>query len=298
MLITASELHVRLHASAMVVCDCRHDLVDHARGGRSYAEAHIPCAHFAAIETDLSGSKNGANGRHPLPDPRAFAAFLAARGVGPTTTIVAYDDSGGAYAIRLWWLARWIGHENVAVLDGGWSAWLAHKFPTTRDVPALAASPMAYPVRPGAMPTTNADELLANISNPRLAVFDARAPERYRGEQEPIDPVAGHIPGARNRFHKANLQADLTFRPPEELKSEFLALLRGRTPTEVVHYCGSGITGAVNLFAMELAGLKGSRLYPGSWSEWCADRRRPVATRSDEPALRRGPAKEGDEFQI
>lgn len=278
MLITAQELHARLQAPDTVVFDCRHDLLDHSRGAAAYAESHLPGAYFAAVETDLSGPKTGTNGRHPLPDPEAFAGFLAARGVGPATTLVAYDDSGGAYAIRLWWLARWIGHERIVVLDGGWAAWRAANLPVTRDVPELAERPTPYSARPGSMPVLNADEMLANGATRRWAVVDARAPERYRGEQEPIDPAAGHIPGAQNRFHKANLRANLTFRPAEELRSEFLALLDGRAPSELTHYCGSGITGSVNLFAMELAGLTGSRLYPGSWSEWCADPRRPIAT--------------------
>lgn len=276
MLISAPELHARLGDPTLVVFDCRHDLADHARGARVYAEGHIPGAHFAAVETDLSGRKTGTNGRHPLPAPTDLAAFLARHGVTPSTTLVACCDSGSSYAVRLWWLARWIGHKRVAVLDGGLPAWLARNFPLTCDVPAPApAAP--YPARPGAMPVTTAGEIAASLAGGGRLLLDARAPERYRGEQEPIDPVAGRIPGALNRFHKTNLTSDQIFRPPEELRREFLALLGDRRPTELAHYCGSGITGTVNLFAMELAGLPGSPLYAGSWSEWIADPARAVA---------------------
>lgn len=238
MLISASELQARIDDSATVVFDCRHDLRDHARGARSYAAGHLPGAYFAAVETDLSGPKTGANGRHPLPDPGAFATFLAARRVGPDTTVVAYDDSGGAYAMRLWWLARWIGHGRVAVLDGGWDAWLARNFPTTRDVPRLSAEPARLVVKPGSMPLVTADELQASLPTRQFALVDARPPERFRGEHEPMDAVAGHIPGAQNRFHQANLRDDASLRSPEELAHEFGALLDGRAPTDLVHYCG------------------------------------------------------------
>jgi thiosulfate/3-mercaptopyruvate sulfurtransferase len=278
MLISARELHTHLHDPAWVIFDCRHDLVDHSRGARVYAERHIPGARFAAIETDLSGRKTGVNGRHPLPEPAAFAEFLARSGVTPDSTIVAYDDSGGAYAIRLWWLARWIGHACVVVLDGGLPAWLTQKFPTDCAVSPPAAEAAAYPISPSGMPVVQADEVLESLSTQRFVLLDARAGERFRGETEPMDSVVGHIPGARNRFHKTNLNADLTFRPPEELRAEFLALLAGRPPSELVHYCGSGVTAGVNLFAMELAGLMGSQLYAGSWSEWASDPQRPVAT--------------------
>lgn len=283
MLLTATELHARLNDPATVIFDCRHDLIDHQRGARAYAESHVPGAHFAAVETDLSGAKTGSNGRHPLPEARALAAFLGARGVSPATTVVAYDDAGGAYAIRLWWLARWIGHTQVLVLDGGWKAWQARGLPTHTEVPAPARLAVPYPVQPDAMPVVNAADVRANLVTRRFALIDARAPQRYRGEQEPIDPVAGHIPGATNHFHQTNLDAGLTFRAAPELRREYLALLDGRSATDIVHYCGSGITASVNLFAMELAGLKGSRLYAGSWSEWCSDPSRPVATASVPP---------------
>jgi thiosulfate/3-mercaptopyruvate sulfurtransferase len=278
MLITPRELYPHLHESMWVVFDCRHDLVDHSRGARAYAEGHIPSARFAGIETDLSGRKEGTNGRHPLPDPAEFGAFLGRAGVASGTTIVGYDDSGGAYATRLWWLARWIGHAQVLVLDGGLPAWLAEGLPTTRDAPAPVPGAAPYPVRPGAMGVLTVDEVVASLRTQEFLLLDARAGERFRGEVEPVDRVAGHIPGARNRFHKANLRANSTFRSPEELRQDFLPFVAAHSPSELVHYCGSGVTACLNLFAMELAGLPGSRLYAGSWSEWSSDPRLPVAT--------------------
>jgi thiosulfate/3-mercaptopyruvate sulfurtransferase len=278
MLITPHELHRHLHDPAWVVFDCRHDLIDHARGAKAYVEGHLPSARFAAVETDLCGPKNGHNGRHPLPTPAAFGRFLARAGVTPATTIVAYDDSGSVYATRLWWLARWIGHPRVLVLDGGLVAWLAEGLPTTPEPAAPAPETAAYPVQPGAMPVCEVDRVVANLATRRFLLLDARTSERFRGEVEPVDRVAGHIPGAGNRWHKMNLRSNATFRPEEELRQEFLALLGGRSASELVHYCGSGVTAGVNLFAMELAGLGGSQLYPGSWSEWVSDPGRPIST--------------------
>jgi len=277
MLISAAELLPRLAAPDVVVFDCRHDLLDHAKGAQAYAAGHLPGAHFAPVETALSGLKTGRNGRHPLPAPEVFAAFLQRHGVTPASTIVAYDDAGGLYAARLWWMARWIGLEHAALLDGGLPKWIADGHPVTRDVPAAvpAAAPLPVRVRAGAV--TTADEVLARLGHPGAVVLDARAAERYRGDTETIDPVAGHIPGALNRFYKANLNADLTFREPAALRADFTALLAGRAPAQVAHSCGSGITACANLFAMEHAGLTGSTLYAGSWSEWIADPARPVA---------------------
>lgn len=277
MLLHPAELLPHLADPGWVVFDCRHDLMDLARGARVYREGHIPGAHFAALETDLSGAKTGTNGRHPLPAPGAFAEFLRRHGVTPASRIVAYDDAGGAYAARLWWLARWIGLENAALLDGGLPRWTAEGHPLSRDVPVPVPAPSPLPVRAGAAGVLSSADVLARLRDPQCALIDARAPERYRGEVEPIDPVAGHIPGALNRFHKTNLNADLTFRPAAELRQEFATLIGGRRPEDVAHHCGSGVTGCVNLFAMEYAGLAGSKLYAGSWSEWIADPARPIA---------------------
>lgn len=276
MLIAPPRLFENLARPDWVVFDCRHDLADHGRGGRVYGEGHIPGAFFAPVETELSGAKTGGNGRHPLPGADDFAAFLVRHGVTEATQIVAYDDVGGQYAARFWWLARWIGLTRVAVLDGGWPKWRAEAFPSTTEVPPPRA-PGAIRVRPaGAMQRSTA-EVLAATSRAGGLVIDARAPERYRGQTEPIDRVAGHIPAAVNRFFKANLNADLTMRAPAELRGEFAALLGPWRPHQVIHQCGSGVTACVNLLAMEHAGLGGSALYAGSWSEWIADTSRPVA---------------------
>ena len=271
------------------VFDVRHDLVDHAAGRRAYDAGHIPGAVHIDHETELAAAKTGKNGRHPLPQPEVFAAHMAALGVTPQTHVVAYDASGGMYAAHLWWMLNWIGHRNVQVLDGGWQAWVAAGLTQQTEAPAdqaatqppkqagqTAASPMSFGA--GTMGAVDADAVLANIENPAFTVLDARAAPRYRGEVEPMDPVAGHIPGARNRPNTGNLGEDGRFKSADVLREEYLALLDGVPAEQVVHQCGSGITATHNLLAMEVAGLSGSRLYPGSWSEWVSDSSRPVAT--------------------
>jgi thiosulfate/3-mercaptopyruvate sulfurtransferase len=276
MLIDAVQLSENLQRSDWIVFDCRHDLADTARGARLYREDHIPGAHFAPVDTALSGAKTGKNGRHPLPAAKDFAAFLARHGVTPESMIVAYDDAGGLYAARLWWMARWIGHNRVALLDGGWTKWIGEGRAVAAEVPTpVPAAPL--PVREDAALVWNADDVLRQLGDASFALVDARAGERYRGEVEPMDPVAGHIPGALNRFYKTNLKPDLTFRPAAELKREWSELIGPRSPARVGHQCGSGITACANIFAMEYAGLGGSKLYAGSWSEWVADSSRPVA---------------------
>jgi thiosulfate/3-mercaptopyruvate sulfurtransferase len=278
MLIDAATLHRHLGDPDWVVFDCRHDLSEHARGAQLYAEGHLPGAFFAPVETVLSGEKTGANGRHPLPDAQAFAAFLNAHGVTPETQIVAYDDVGGQYAARLWWLARWIGLTRAAVLDGGLPKWRASGYALTRDVPTRRDGGSVI-ARPDATAVVEAASVLETVNGSGgWLVLDARAPERFRGEVEPIDRVAGHIPSARNRFFKLNLTPDQTMRPAAELRREFEAVLGDAwRPEQVVHQCGSGITACANLLAMEHAGLRGSKLYVGSWSEWIADPARPIA---------------------
>lgn len=277
MLLRTGELAARLNTPDLAIFDCRHDLLDHTKGLAAYRNGHIPGAHFAPVETALAGPKTGTNGRHPLPSPDDFLRFLSSHGVSASTLVVAYDDAGGLYAARLWWMTRWIGHESVALLDGGWTKWLAEQRPTTTAVPPAHEANPPLTRRASPFQTVSVSEIQRRLDHPAHLVLDARAAERYRGETETIDPVAGHIPGAANRFYKANLNADSTFRPPEALRREFTALLGGRAPAHVAHQCGSGITACANLFAMELAGLTGSRLYAGSWSEWVSDRSRPVA---------------------
>ncbi|HVU35768.1 MAG TPA: sulfurtransferase [Opitutaceae bacterium] len=276
MLITLEELQERLARRDCVVFDCRHDLVEPQRGRAAYHAGHLPGAHFASVDNDLSGERTGRNGRHPLPEAIEFAAFLNRHGVTPATPIVAYDDAGGSYAARLWWLARWIGLTHVAVLDGGWKKWLAEGRPVTTEAPAQPNHGCVVAQPAGRMVQTAADVLAATRERTCLVV-DARAPERFRGEVEPIDRVGGHIPTAVNRCYRDNLNPDQTLRPAEDLRREFKALLGNWKPADVVHQCGSGITACVNLLAMEVAGLVGSRLYPGSWSEWSSDPSRPIA---------------------
>jgi thiosulfate/3-mercaptopyruvate sulfurtransferase len=276
-LISAADLATHLGAADVRVFDVRHDLTNHAAGREAYAAGHIPGARYLDHETELAAPRTGRNGRHPLPDRGQFGALMAAHGVTPETLVVAYDASGGMYAAHLWWMLRWLGHDRVAVLDGGWQAWQAAGLPTSTE--AAAPVQAGAPVTPAAplVGSVGAQAVLDNIARPGFTVIDARAANRYRGEVEPMDPVAGHIPGALNRPNGQNLQADGRFKDAAQLRQEFTALLDGRDPAAIVHQCGSGITACHNLLSMEIAGLAGSRLYPGSWSEWCSDPSRPVA---------------------
>jgi thiosulfate/3-mercaptopyruvate sulfurtransferase len=257
------------------VFDCRHDLRNTEYGRQAYARGHIPGALFLHLDEDLSGVKNGRNGRHPLPDIDDFARRMSRCGVDATTQVVAYDNEGGIFASRLWWMLRWLGHDKVAVLDGGLAGWKRSKRALEETVPTIA--PRNFKTAPQDM-AVDVERVLADLGTEWMLVVDARSPQRFRGENETLDPVGGHIPGAVNRFYADNLDdAECFFKPAEELHSEFLALLDGRPAAQVVQQCGSGVTACHNLLAMELAGLPGSKLYPGSWSEWCADPSRPVA---------------------
>lgn len=274
-LVSTDELIAHLGDPSWRIFDCRHDLQNVEYGADAYAKGHIPGATFLHLDRDLSGEKNGRNGRHPLPDPAVFAQRLGEWGVGPDTQVVAYDNEGGVFASRLWWMLRWLGHDNVALLDGGLPGWRRAKQALVTETPVFA--PTAFPVRPQAL-TVDAGFVLAHLGT-RMLIVDARAPERFSGAQETLDPVGGHIPGAVNRFYFDNLDdSGCYFRPADELRAEFEALLDGRQAAEVIQQCGSGVTACHNILAMEIAGLAGSRLYPGSWSEWCADPARPIAT--------------------
>lgn len=253
------------------VFDCRHDLFRPELGEAQYQKAHIPGAVFAHLERDLSAPQTGANGRHPLPEPRPFIDWLGRQGLEASDQVVCYDAGNGTMAARLWWMLRWVGHETVAVLEGGIAEWLAEGRPVSAEVPRFA--PTRYPGR--VRQEYAVDASLLEREAGKLLLLDARAPARFRGEQEPIDPVAGRIPGSMNRFCSENLNADGTFKDRAQLRREFLSVLAGRAPTELVNYCGSGVAACHNLLAMEHAGLSGARLYPGSWSEWIADPRRP-----------------------
>jgi len=273
-LISTADLRAHLGDPSFVIVDCRHNLADVDAGERAYRKEHIPGARFMHLDRDLSGVKTGLNGRHPLPDPAALAETFGRAGIDGSKQVVAYDQNTGMWAARLWWLLRWLGHRAVAVLDGGLDKWLAEELPVDEREPA---PPRTRFVPAPLAPQVRAEEIMRHLGDGQLLVLDARAPERYRGDLEPIDPVAGHIPGARNRPYSENLAAEGTFKSPALLRSEFEALLGPRPPSSVVHQCGSGVTACHSVLAMEVAGLAGSRLYPGSWSEWIADPGRPVA---------------------
>ncbi|HRD95668.1 MAG TPA: sulfurtransferase [Rubrivivax sp.] len=278
-LISATELMAMQAGGApLVVLDCSFDLGDTSAGERAYAAGHLPGAHYAHLDRDLSGPKNGRNGRHPLPDRQALARVAGRWGVRPGVQVVSYDDQGLPYAARAWWLLRWLGHPGVAVLDGGRAAWLAAGGRLVTDLPVAPDAP-PYPatITPG-MPVITTPQLLASLARVQdgsLQLLDARAGERFRGEVEPLDPVAGHIPGATLRFFKDNLGADGRFKPAAQLHADFTAL--GAGGQTAVQQCGSGVTACHNLLAMLHAGLGISTLYAGSWSEWCSDAFRPVA---------------------
>jgi thiosulfate/3-mercaptopyruvate sulfurtransferase len=273
-LVSVEELEGLLDDPGWVVCDCRHDLADYDWGRRAYAEAHIPGARFVHLDLDLSGPRTGLNGRHPLPHPLTFGLRLGALGIDNNKQVVAYDASGGPYAARLWWMLRWVGHTAAAVLDGGWESWLRAGMPVTAEKPVV--QPTSYTLRPRPDMAVDASLIAKHLSDGHVHVIDARSPDRFRGENETLDPVAGHIPGALNRFFKLNLNVDGRFRDAATLQRAFRELLGQRDPARVIHQCGSGVTACHNLLAMEHAGLTGARLYPGSWSEWVSDRSRPI----------------------
>ena len=274
-LIRAHDLAAHLGDPGWVVCDCRHDLMNYEAGHEAYARSHVPGARFLHLDEDLSGPKNGRNGRHPLPHPITFTLRLGALGLDNRKQVVAYDASGGCYAARLWWMLRWVGHDCVAVLDGGWDAWIRAEHPVTADEPTIAGTTF----NPALQPQSSVDAafIAAHLDSQNIGIVDARSADRFRGENETLDPVGGHIPGAINRPFRHNLDEFGGFKSPATLEREFAGLLGNRSPDTVVHQCGSGVTACHNLLAMEVAGLSGSRLYPGSWSEWCADGSRPAA---------------------
>jgi thiosulfate/3-mercaptopyruvate sulfurtransferase len=273
-LISAPQLRGLLDAGTpLVLLDASFDLADPAAGARAYREAHLPGARHVDLERDLSGAKTGRNGRHPLPDRADFARTAGRWGATPATQVVVYDRQQAMFAARVWWMLRWLGHAAVAVLDGGWAAWQAEGGPVSIEPAPAGASLPAYPASEPLVGTIDATALAAGLGRVRL--IDARAPERFRGDVEPLDAQAGHIPGALNRFFKDNLGSDGRFKPADQLRAEFQVLTGAVQP--VVHQCGSGVTACHNLLAMEVAGAGGSLLYPGSWSEWSADPSRPLA---------------------
>ncbi|MDI1260060.1 sulfurtransferase [Aquabacterium sp.] len=274
-LISAAELAALLPQAGtdVLVLDCRFSLAAPGAGQQAHARGHLPGAVYANLDTDLSGPKTGLNGRHPQPTPEAFLATLRRWGLQAQTEVIAYDDAGGMFAARLWWMLRWMGHPAVRVLDGGWAAWQAHGGPVSTEGSSRTPSMASW--TPHDEHLTRIDFVQAHLGNRGvMQLLDARAPDRFRGENETLDPVGGHIPGAINRFFQLNLGADGRFKPAQVLRDEFTALLGSQPVGTVVHQCGSGVTACHNLLAMEHAGLAGSRLYAGSWSEWCADQGR------------------------
>lgn len=270
-IIDAPTLHARLADPALVIVDARFNLFDVDEGRAAYLDAHVPGAVYVHLDEDLSGPPLTDAGRHPMPSPEALVALFSRLGIGVDSQVIAYDQRDGVVAARVWWMLRYMGHEAVAVLDGGWKAWAGAGYATASGEETRAARVFRGSPRRDRLVTV--DEV---ADAPRLV--DSRDPRRYRGEEEPLDPVAGHIPGAVNRFHRENLDADGRFLPAAELAGAFEALLAGTPATEAVHYCGSGVTACHGLLAACHAGLGDGRLYAGSWSEWCSDDRRPVAT--------------------
>jgi thiosulfate/3-mercaptopyruvate sulfurtransferase len=273
-LVTTETVYLHLGEPDWAIVDCRFELGTPDSGETQYRERHIPGAVYAHLDRDLAGKKTGTNGRHPLPDPDALRETFSRMGIAFGVQVVAYDQDNGMYASRLWWLLRYMGHESVAVVDGGFAKWVSEGRPTTSGDERRAREPFDGTPRE-AMRATVAD-VEQHLGDPGRPLIDARAPERYTGAAETIDPVGGHIPGATNHFFKNNLAPDGTFLPPSELRARFDRTLGSVPPDRAILYCGSGVTACQNLLALEHAGLGGARLYLGSWSEWSADPARPV----------------------
>lgn len=273
-LIDSALLARHLGDTHWLVIDVRHNLADPEAGRHAYLESHIPGAVFLHLDRDLSGPKTGRNGRHPLPNAAEFCRTLRSIGLDTDKTVVIYDDAGGMFAARLWWMLRWVGFFNAALLDGGWQKWQREQRPVSAAIPDPAFGEFHGSAQEDKL--VDAGFVFANLRSSAMTLIDARSPERFRGENETLDPVGGHIPGAFNRFFQLNLDAQGCFKSAGELRQEFGHLLGDIHPRRVVHQCGSGVTACHNLLAMEVAGLGGSRLYPGSWSEWCSDSARPV----------------------
>lgn len=289
-LMTPRQLAARLEDPDLAIFDCRFDLARPQWGSEAYAAARIPHALYAHLDRDLSGPPSPATGRHPLPEARELAARLGRWGVDAQVQVVAYDQGSGAYAARLWWLLRWLGHARVAVLDGGMSAWQQEKLPLdtrpiaeSRTEAQAARTPRQFEPRPDEAMVVSTTELAGmiaagQIAGAELVLVDARSADRFAGRNETIDPVAGHIPGARNHPFTENLDTTGRFQNRGTLRERFAQTLEGVPPDEAIFMCGSGVTACHDLLAMEVAGLKGARLYAGSWSEWIRDPKRPIAT--------------------
>lgn len=275
-LVSTDLLATHLHSPSWAVIDCRYDLANGDWGAEQHRAAHVPGAVYASLSHDLAGEKTGRNGRHPLPSPEAMAATFGRWGIAPGVQVVCYDQGSGMYAARLWWMLRYMGHEDVAVLDGGFAKWTGEDRPTRGGDQQRPAA--LFVGNPRAEMRQTVEDVEWRIVDGSTLLVDARAPERFEGRNETIDRVAGHIPGASNYFYGQNLAEDGTMRPADQLRTQFAGVLGDTPPSQATMYCGSGVTACQNLLAMEHAGLPGSKLYVGSWSEWSSDPGRPVAT--------------------
>lgn len=273
-LISTDTLAAHLDDPSWLIADCRYNLKDEHWGEAQYLASHIPGAVFVNLAHDLAAARTGRNGRHPLPAPDAMAATFSTLGIGNDTQVVAYDQDAGPYASRLWWMLRYVGHDAVAVLDGGFAKWVREAKPVRSAAERRPRAAFVSHLRRDMRVTV--EEAVDSLGNPGVLFVDARSAERFKGQPDPLDNVPGHIPGARNRPYRDNIAADGTMRPAAELRADFERVLQGREPNETVMYCGSGVTACHNLLAMEQAGLHGAKLFAGSWSEWEADPKRPV----------------------
>ncbi|MDR1529345.1 MAG: sulfurtransferase [Burkholderiales bacterium] len=274
-LITPQTLACHLDDPNWLIFDVRADLSEPDWGQSVYRASHIPGAIWLSLDRDLSAQSTGVNGRHPLPLPESFSQRMAQLGLSPERQVVVYDQAQGAFAARLWWMLRWIGFSVCAVLDGGFARWQKEKLPTEKIIHTSRAG--KFVANPHNEMYVDADEVLGKLETSTMTLIDARSASRFRGENETIDPVGGHIPGARNRPYTDNLMPDDTFKSAKELRKEFETLLDGASLATVVHQCGSGVTACHNALAMAVAGMPAMRLYAGSWSEWCTNPKRPVA---------------------
>ncbi len=281
-LITANQLQALMDSDQrLMVFDCSFDLAQPHAGDQHFTDAHIPGAVRADLDRHLSSTKGdplaASGGRHPLPARTAFAQWLGSVGFSNDMQAVVYDRHGVTYSGRLWWMLKWVGHEAVAVLDGGMPAWYAAGGVVTSGAPTVHP-PKPFTANPAHVRLVTVQQVLEHLGEPTQQLIDARSASRFRGETEPLDPVAGHIPGALNRPYGDNIGDDGQFKPAIVLKAEFLELLDGRDPATVVHHCGSGVTAVPNILAMEIAGMGRPALFAGSWSEWCSDPARPIAS--------------------
>jgi len=274
-LISTDVLAQHLNHSSWLIADCRYNLKDESWGHAQYNAGHIPGAIFVNLAHDLAAPRTGSNGRHPLPAPEVMAATFARLGIGDATQVIAYDQDAGAFASRLWWMLRYLGHDAVAVLDGGFARWNGEGRPAQSGEETRPSATFTPRLR--AQMRLTVDDVAVHLHDSSMLLVDARSPERYAAQPDPLDQVPGHIPGARNRFYRHNISDAGTMRPASELRADYEGVLEGRPPSDVVMYCGSGVTACHNLLAMEHAGLPGAKLFAGSWSEWEADPKRPIA---------------------